>query len=71
MTDNQTRDHAGARHPQVHTLGGVTVFVFPLLHPAAALRTPRCARRCDEDFAALPELLEAPPLPRGDGADRR
>ena len=26
--------------PQVHVLGGVTVFVMPLLHPAAALRTP-------------------------------
>ena len=26
--------------PQVHELGGRTVFVFPLLHPAAALRTP-------------------------------
>ena len=48
--------------PQVHELAGRTVFVFPLLHPAAALRTPAMAETLREDFAKLPALL-AEPLP--------
>ena len=56
--------------PQVHELGGRTVFVFPLLHPAAALRTPAMADTLRADFAKLPALL-AQPLPGGEeGADR-
>jgi uracil-DNA glycosylase family 4 len=43
--------------PQVHTLGGRTVFVMPLFHPAAALRTPSVADTLRSDFAKLPELL--------------
>jgi uracil-DNA glycosylase len=46
--------------PQVHAIGGRTVFLFPLLHPAAALRTPSLAETLREDFAKLPELLERP-----------
>ena len=59
--------------PQVHELAGRTVFVFPLLHPAAALRTPALVETCEEDFAALRRLLdeplpqpEEPELPRPD-----
>ena len=48
--------------PQVHELASRTVFVFPLLHPAAALRTPAMAETLREDFAKLPALL-AEPLP--------
>ena len=48
--------------PQVHELAGRTVFVFPLLHPAAALRTPALVETCEQDFAALRRLL-AEPLP--------
>jgi len=44
--------------PQVHELGGRTVFVMPLLHPAAALRTPSLLDTLREDFAKLPELIE-------------
>ena len=44
--------------PQVHELGGRTVFLFPLLHPAAALRTPAMKDTLREDFAKLPALLE-------------
>ena len=44
--------------PQVHELGGRTVFLFPLLHPAAALRTPAMKDALREDFAKLPGLLE-------------
>jgi uracil-DNA glycosylase len=46
--------------PQVHELAGRTVFVFPLLHPAAALRTPSMVERLREDFAKLPALLGEP-----------
>ena len=43
--------------PQVHELGGRTVFVLPLFHPAAALRTPSLVETLREDFAKLPPLL--------------
>jgi uracil-DNA glycosylase family 4 len=46
--------------PQVHTLGGLTLFVMPLLHPAAALRTPSLVETLREDFAKLPELITTP-----------
>jgi DNA polymerase len=47
---------------QVHELAGRTVFVFPLLHPAAALRTPSLVETCRKDFVRLQTLL-AEPLP--------
>jgi hypothetical protein len=43
------------------------VFVFPLLHPAAALRTPSLVDTLTEDFAKLPALLNEP-LPELEGA---
>jgi uracil-DNA glycosylase len=46
--------------PQLHELAGRTVFVFPLLHPAAALRTPALVETCEQDFATLRGLLEEP-----------
>jgi DNA polymerase len=48
--------------PQVHMLGGREVFVMPLLHPAAALRTPSLVETLRGDFAKLPGLIasEAP-----------
>jgi uracil-DNA glycosylase family 4 len=52
--------------PQVHELGGRAVFVMPLLHPAAALRTPSLADTLREDFAKLPGLI-ARPRPDGGG----
>jgi uracil-DNA glycosylase family 4 len=63
--------------PQVHELGGRTVFLFPLLHPAAALRTPSMKEMLRQDFAKLPALLgeslpgpEMPEGPAGDPADQ-
>jgi uracil-DNA glycosylase family 4 len=64
--------------PQAHLIGGRPVHVFPLLHPAAALRTPAMADTLREDFTALPDLLKeplpdiAPPEPIGppDGEDQ-
>jgi uracil-DNA glycosylase len=43
--------------PQVQELGGRTVFLLPLFHPAAALRTPAVAETLRADFATLPQLL--------------
>jgi DNA polymerase len=52
--------------PQVKGIGGRTVFLMPLLHPAAALRTPSLVEALREDFAKLPALLEeALPEPAG------
>jgi DNA polymerase len=48
--------------PQVHELGSRTVFLLPLFHPAAALRTPAVAETLRSDFEAIPDLL-ALPLP--------
>lgn len=47
--------------PQVRELGGRTVFLLPLFHPAAALRTPAVKEKLREDFKLLPGLLEGPP----------
>ena len=52
--------------PQVHELGGRTVRLFPIYHPAAALRSTRTLEELREDFAKLPALLEEPaPVPIG------
>jgi uracil-DNA glycosylase len=52
--------------PQVHELGGRTVRVLPLYHPAAALRTPRVLEELRADFVRLPALLAEPaPVPIG------
>jgi uracil-DNA glycosylase len=46
--------------PQIHELGGHAVFLLPLFHPAAALRTPSIKDVLRGDFALLPELLAGP-----------
>jgi uracil-DNA glycosylase len=52
-----------AGRPQQRELGGLDVTVYPLLHPAAALRTPSSLERLRGDMAGIPALLEelAPP----------
>ncbi len=42
---------------QETTLGGRTVVLYPLYHPAAALYTPTMLKVLEADFARLPELL--------------
>jgi len=44
---------------QDRELGGLPVRVFPLFHPAAALRTPSVKELLQEDLAKLPALLDA------------
>lgn len=62
ITGSQTGITRVRGTPQVHELAGRAVFVFPLLHPAAALRTPSLVDTLRTDFAKLPELI-AEPLP--------
>jgi len=56
--------------PQVHELGGRTVFLLPLFHPAAALRTPAMKETLRADFDLLPPLL-AGPSPAGPEEDEQ
>ena len=46
--------------PCVRELGGRPVRLFPVFHPAAALRTPQIADLMRADFARLPAMLEEP-----------
>ena len=57
--------------PQVHELGGRTVFLLPLFHPAAALRTPAVKETLRADFERLPQLLAGPPPGRPTAARSR
>jgi uracil-DNA glycosylase len=49
--------------PQVRELGGRSVFLYPIFHPAAALYTPAMNETLRADFGQLPELLEQEPPP--------
>ena len=46
--------------PQQRLIGERWVYMLPLFHPAAGLRTPRVAEQLREDFQRIPGLLEAP-----------
>ena len=60
--------------PQDREVAGLAVTIYPLFHPAAALRTPAVLQHLREDFARIPELLakeraeQAPPSLVGDAA---
>jgi uracil-DNA glycosylase family 4 len=60
LTGNRTPISRVRGTPQVHTLAGHPVFLMPLFHPAAALRTPSLVETLREDFAKLPSLIEEP-----------
>jgi uracil-DNA glycosylase family 4 len=56
--------------PQTRELGGRTVHLLPLFHPAAALRTPAVKEQLRADFATIPALLgEALPAPLPSAAE--
>jgi uracil-DNA glycosylase family 4 len=57
LTGNPTGITRVRGTPQVHELGGRTVFLLPLFHPAAALRTPAVKETLRGDMATLPQLL--------------
>ena len=44
--------------PQTHELAGRSVQLYPIFHPAAALRTEAVREQLRNDFARLPTLLE-------------
>ena len=44
--------------PQERELAGLSLKVYPLFHPAAALRTPSVLERLRADFSCIPALLE-------------
>jgi uracil-DNA glycosylase family 4 len=46
---------------QETTIGGRSVLLYPLYHPAAALYTPAMLKVLESDFARLPELLGREP----------
>jgi DNA polymerase len=58
--DGITRVHGRA---QTVTLGGQTVTLYPIFHPAAALYTPRMLETLQQDFARIPELIGHVPEP--------
>jgi uracil-DNA glycosylase len=60
LTGNQTGITKVRGTTQVHVLGGRAVYLMPLLHPAAALRTPSLVDTLRGDFAKFPELLATP-----------
>src|SRR5918997_4829409 len=45
--------------PQEREIAGLEVLLYPLFHPAAALRTPATKDKLRADIARLPELIEA------------
>jgi uracil-DNA glycosylase family 4 len=57
--------------PQIRELGGRTVFLLPLFHPAAALRTPSLAETLRRDFSTIPELLRRDPSAMAPAGDDR
>jgi uracil-DNA glycosylase len=44
--------------PQEREVAGLPVILYPLFHPAAALRTPSVLDRLREDFSRIPALIE-------------
>jgi uracil-DNA glycosylase family 4 len=49
---------------QEQVIGGRSVYLLPLFHPAAGLRTPAVADQLRRDFELIPELLQRA-LPEG------
>jgi DNA polymerase len=60
LSGNQTGITKVRGTPQPHELGGRRVFLLPLFHPAAALRTPSVKEILRQDFATIPGLLAGP-----------
>ena len=71
LTGSQTGITKVRGTPQQHRIGGRHLYLLPLFHPAAGLRTPRVAEQLREDFRQIPDLL-AQPLPEHEplGSDR-
>lgn len=53
--DGITRVHG---RPQEARIGGRSVMLYPVFHPAAALYTPGMRKTLEEDFSRIPALLD-------------
>ena len=60
-----TRVHG---QPQAAEIGGVSLYLYPIFHPAAALYTPAMLTTLKGDFVRLPELLAHASPQAGGGA---
>jgi uracil-DNA glycosylase len=60
LTGNPTGITKVHGRPQEREVAGRTIQLFPLFHPAAALRTDSVKQLLREDFAKLPALLAEP-----------
>jgi uracil-DNA glycosylase len=69
LTGSQTGITRVRGVPQTHRLGARIVSIFPLLHPAAALRTPKLKETLREDFGRLRELLAEPAPPASEAPE--
>jgi uracil-DNA glycosylase family 4 len=58
LTGNPTGITKVHGRPQEREVAGRVIQLFPLFHPAAALRTDSVKQLLREDFAKLPELLD-------------
>src|SRR4051794_7174102 len=63
ITESQVGITRCCGRPQERTVAGLDVIVYPLFHPAAALRTPKVLDQLRDDFSRLPQLLAPPPAP--------
>jgi uracil-DNA glycosylase len=54
--------------PVDRIIAGVPVRLYPLFHPAAALRTPSVQQQLRDDFLRIPELLDTSPEEPRDSA---
>ena len=59
LTGQPTGITKAAGRPQERELGGLPVVLYPLFHPAAALRTPATKEKLRQDMSRLPALIEA------------
>ncbi len=61
-----TRVHG---QPRVAVIGGHSLYLYPIFHPAAALYTPSMLDTLKDDFSRLPQLLaQAAPQPGEEAA---
>jgi uracil-DNA glycosylase len=63
LTQSQVGITRCCGRPQERTVAGLEVIVYPLFHPAAALRTPKVLEQLRADFSRIPSLIEPPPPP--------
>jgi uracil-DNA glycosylase family 4 len=69
LTGNPTGITKVHGRPQEREVAGRVVLLFPIFHPAAALRTDSVKQLLREDFAKLPGLLAAHPEEKAEAGE--